>query len=284
MISGSHQEGPIKPHSYLSSLDCIHGAQVCDQQQTWVYCSHYFFAALALALVVISSCLGQVLSTTHFFDFSRTSNTAATLFRIPFKVFGLFSAKEKAEMSSKIQLYTLGTPNGMKIGIALEEMELEYDVHIIDISKNDQFTPEFIAINPNSKIPAIVDPDGPDGKPLTVFESGAILLYLAQKTGKFLSHDPRLKWETIQWLFFQMAGVGPMFGQLGAVKIYLAAAEALRKKERQDETQFTTKIDGFLSFTPPWNANVLFRSSVISSSMPRRNARIHIRWSAMPTR
>jgi GST-like protein len=131
------------------------------------------------------------------------------------QVFGLLSAKEKAEMSSKIQLYTLGTPNGMKIGIALEEMELEYDVHVIDINKNDQFTPEFIAINPNSKIPAIVDPDGPDGKPFAIFESGAILLYLAQKTGKFLSHDPRLKWETIQWLFFQMAGVGPMFGQFG---------------------------------------------------------------------
>jgi len=127
----------------------------------------------------------------------------------------LLSAEEKAEMSSKIQLYTLGTPNGMKVAIALEEMELEYDVHVIDITKNDQFTPEFIAINPNSKIPAIVDPDGPDGKPLAVFESGAILLYLAQKTGKFLSHDPRLKWETIQWLFFQMAGVGPMFGQFG---------------------------------------------------------------------
>jgi GST-like protein len=101
-----------------------------------------------------------------------------------------------------------------QIAIALEEMELEYDVHVIDIGKNDQFTPEFIAINPNSKIPAIVDPDGPDGKPLTVFESGAILLYLAEKTGKFLSHDLTLKWETIQWLFFQMAGVGPMFGQV----------------------------------------------------------------------
>jgi GST-like protein len=133
---------------------------------------------------------------------------------VPRQVFGLLSAKEKAEMSSKIQLYTLGTPNGMKIAIALEEMELEYDVHVIDIGKNDQFTPEFIAINPNSKIPAIVDPDGPDGKPLTVFESGAILLYLAEKTGKFLSHDLTLKWETIQWLFFQMAGVGPMFGQV----------------------------------------------------------------------
>ncbi|KAH8942205.1 hypothetical protein BDL97_14G086400 [Sphagnum fallax] len=127
--------------------------------------------------------------------------------------FRLLSAKVEAEMASKIQLYSLATPNGMKIGIALEEMGLEYDAHVINILKNDNFTPEFIAVNPNSKIPAIVDPDGPDGKPFNVFESGAILLYLADKTGKFLSHDPRLKWETTQWLFFQMAGVGPMFGQ-----------------------------------------------------------------------
>jgi glutathione S-transferase len=117
--------------------------------------------------------------------------------------------------SGKIQLHSMATPNGMKVGIALEEMGLEYDAHLVDIFKNDQFSPEFVAINPNSKIPAIVDPDGPDGKPLNVFESGAILLYLAEKTGKFLSPDPRLKWETIQWLFFQMGGVGPMFGQFG---------------------------------------------------------------------
>jgi len=114
-----------------------------------------------------------------------------------------------------IELYTLGTPNGMKISVALEEMGLEYNAHTIHIMKSEQFTPEFIAINPNSKIPAIVDPDGPDGKPISVFESGAILLYLAEKSGKFLSADPRLKWETIQWVFFQMAGVGPMFGQFG---------------------------------------------------------------------
>jgi glutathione S-transferase len=116
---------------------------------------------------------------------------------------------------AKIQLYSMATPNGQKVSIALEEMELEYEPHTINIFKNDQFTPEFIAINPNSKIPAIVDPNGPDGKPLNVFESGAILLYLAEKSGKFLSQDPRLKWETIQWVFFQMGGIGPMFGQFG---------------------------------------------------------------------
>lgn len=94
-------------------------------------------------------------------------------------------------------------------------MGLEYEPHTINIMKNETFTPEFTKINPNSKIPAIVDPDGPDGKPITIFESGAILLYLAEKSGKFLSKDPRHKWETIQWLMFQMAGVGPMFGQFG---------------------------------------------------------------------
>jgi GST-like protein len=117
--------------------------------------------------------------------------------------------------SSKIQLYSLATPNGMKVSIALEEMELEYDAHTVNIMKGEQFKPEFLAINPNGKIPAIVDPEGPDGKPMSLFESGAILLYLAEKTGKFLSHHPRLKWETIQWVFFQMANVGPYFGQFG---------------------------------------------------------------------
>jgi len=119
--------------------------------------------------------------------------------------------------SEKIQLYSLATPNGMKVSIALEEMGFEYDAHTINIMKGDQFTPEFIAVNPNSKIPAILDPHGPDGKPINIMESGAILLYLAEKKGdgKFLSNDPRLKWETIQWLFFQMGGVGPMFGQFG---------------------------------------------------------------------
>lgn len=118
-------------------------------------------------------------------------------------------------MGNKIQLYSLATPNGRKVSIALEELGLPYDAHRIDISKGDQFTDEFIEINPNSKIPAIVDPDGPDGKPLAMMESGAILLYLAEKTGKLMPSDPRLRNETLQWLFFQMASVGPMFGQFG---------------------------------------------------------------------
>lgn len=118
-------------------------------------------------------------------------------------------------MSSKIQLYTLGTPNGQKVSIALEEMSIPYDVHVIDIMKGDQFKPEFIKVNPNSKIPAIVDPDANQGKGFSVFESGAILVYLAKKSGLFLSKDPLEESEALQWLFFQMGGVGPMFGQFG---------------------------------------------------------------------
>ncbi len=114
-----------------------------------------------------------------------------------------------------IQLYSLATPNGQKVSIALEEAGLPYEAHKVNISQNDQFTDEFKAVNPNSKIPAIVDPKGPDGKPLAIFESGAILLHLAEKTGKLLPANPRRRSEAIQWLFFQMAGVGPMFGQFG---------------------------------------------------------------------
>ncbi|KAL3675450.1 hypothetical protein R1sor_025398 [Riccia sorocarpa] len=116
-------------------------------------------------------------------------------------------------MASKIELYSLATPNGIKVSVALEEMGLEYNAHTIDLFNGGQFKPEFVAVNPNAKIPAITDPNGPDGKPIHLFESGAILIYLAEKTGKFLPADPRLRYETIQWLFFQMAGVGPMFGQ-----------------------------------------------------------------------
>lgn len=112
-----------------------------------------------------------------------------------------------------IDLYTWGTPNGRKVSIMLEETGLPYAVHKIDIHKGDQFTPAFVAINPNSKIPAIVDSDGPGGKPIAMFESGAILIYLAEKTGKFLPAEPRERYAVLQWLMFQMAGVGPMFGQ-----------------------------------------------------------------------
>jgi len=112
-----------------------------------------------------------------------------------------------------IDLYTWTTPNGRKVSVMLEECGLPYKVHEINIGKDEQFTPEFIAVNPNSKIPAIVDSEGPDGRPMSMFESGAILVYLSAKTGKFLPESPRGKFEALQWLMFQMGGVGPMFGQ-----------------------------------------------------------------------
>lgn len=113
-----------------------------------------------------------------------------------------------------IQLYSLPTPNGVKISIALEELGLPYEAHRVDFAQNDQMSPEFLSLNPNNKIPAILDPNGPDGKPLALFESGAILLYLAGKSGRLMP-DGAGRWEVIQWLMFQMGGVGPMFGQVG---------------------------------------------------------------------
>jgi GST-like protein len=112
-----------------------------------------------------------------------------------------------------IQLYTWGTPNGKKVSIMLEEVGLPYEVHAINLGKGEQMTPEYLAINPNNKIPAIIDSDGPGGQPLKLFESGAILMYLAEKTGKLWLEDKRKRYEVIQWLMFQMGGVGPMFGQ-----------------------------------------------------------------------
>ena len=112
-----------------------------------------------------------------------------------------------------IDLYTWATPNGRKVSIMLEECRLPYRVHEVNIGKDDQFTPEFMVLNPNSKIPAIEDSDGPDGKPISMFESGAILVYLSGKTGKFMPRAVRRKYEVLQWLMFQMGGVGPMIGQ-----------------------------------------------------------------------
>ena len=112
-----------------------------------------------------------------------------------------------------IDLYTWTTPNGRKVSVMLEEVGLPYKVHPVDLQKDEQFNPEFLAINPNNKIPAIIDPQGPGGKPLTLFESGAILIYLAEKTGKLMPKESRSRYEVIQWLMFQMGGVGPMFGQ-----------------------------------------------------------------------
>jgi GST-like protein len=120
-----------------------------------------------------------------------------------------------AQHPDRIQLYSLPTPNGVKVSIALEELGLPYEPHLVDILKNESHLPEFRALNPNGKIPAIVDPDGPGGKPIGLFESGAILLYLSDKTGKLVPADPARRYEAIQWVFFQMGGIGPMFGQVG---------------------------------------------------------------------
>jgi GST-like protein len=123
--------------------------------------------------------------------------------------------KWPAQTPDRLQLYSLPTPNGVKVAIMLEELGLPYEPHLVSFDTGDQTSPEFLSLNPNNKIPAIIDPNGPDGKPLALFESGAILIYLAEKTGRFIPQDAAGRYETIQWLMFQMAGVGPMFGQVG---------------------------------------------------------------------
>jgi GSH-dependent disulfide-bond oxidoreductase len=115
----------------------------------------------------------------------------------------------------RLQLYSLPTPNGVKVSIMLEELALPYEAHLVDFGNNDQLTPEFLSLNPNGKIPAIIDPNGPSGAPLGLFESGAILLYLADKTCQLVPAHAARRYETIQWVFFQMAFIGPMFGQVG---------------------------------------------------------------------
>jgi glutathione S-transferase len=124
-------------------------------------------------------------------------------------------AKWPAQHPDRLQLFSAPTPNGVKVGIMLEETALPYEPHRVDIMANESHDPAFLAVNPNGKIPAILDPNGPGGKPLALFESGAILIYLADKSGQFLSADPATRYETIQWLMWQMGGAGPMFGQLG---------------------------------------------------------------------
>ena len=125
------------------------------------------------------------------------------------------TARWPARHPDRIQLYSLNTPNGVKVSIMLEETGLPYEPHLVDIMKGESNTPPFLSLNPNGKIPAIIDPNGPGGQPLGLFESGAILLYLADKVGQFIPADPARRWETIQWVFFQMASIGPMFGQVG---------------------------------------------------------------------
>ncbi|WP_374675768.1 glutathione S-transferase N-terminal domain-containing protein [Ideonella sp.] len=125
------------------------------------------------------------------------------------------TAKWPARHPERLQLYSLPTPNGVKVSILLEELGLPYEAHKVSFDTNDQLSAEFVSLNPNNKIPAIIDPDGPGGKPLALFESGAILWYLAEKTGRFLPTDPAARYHALQWVMFQMGGVGPMFGQLG---------------------------------------------------------------------
>ncbi|WP_152221416.1 glutathione S-transferase N-terminal domain-containing protein [Pseudomonas sp. SCB32] len=123
--------------------------------------------------------------------------------------------KWPAEHPDRLQLYSLPTPNGVKVSIMLEELGLPYEPHLVSFERNDQHSPEFLSLNPNNKIPAIIDPNGPDGKPLALFESGAILVYLADKTDSLIVPGPTGRYETLQWVMFQMGGIGPMFGQVG---------------------------------------------------------------------
>jgi GST-like protein len=149
------------------------------------------------------------------------------------------TARWPAKHTDRLQLYSLPTPNGVKVSIALEEIGLAYEPHAIDIGKNESWTPEFLSLNPNGKIPAIIDPDGPDGAPIGLFESGAILLYLAEKTGKLLPAGAKARYETIEWVFFQMASVGPMFGQVGY--FYKFAGKEIADKRPLERYQTETK-------------------------------------------
>ncbi len=155
-----------------------------------------------------------------------------------------------------IQLYSLPTPNGVKISTMLEETGLEYDPHTVSFGRDDQMTPEFLSLNPNNKIPAIIDPNGPGGKMLPLFESGAILIYLAEKTGMFLSKDPGERYETLQWLMFQMGGLGPMFGQLGFFYKF-AGAEIEDKTAQNRYINESKRLLGVLDQRLEGRANVM---------------------------
>ncbi len=154
--------------------------------------------------------------------------------------------KWPAQHPDRLQLYSLPTPNGVKVSIMLEECGLPYEAHRVSFDTNDQLTPEFLSLNPNNKIPAILDPNGPGGQPLALWESGAILIYLAEKTGKFLPADPARRYETLQWLMFQMGGVGPMFGQVGFFTIF-AGKDFEDKRPRDRYTAEARRLLGVLN-------------------------------------
>ncbi|MDZ7920869.1 glutathione S-transferase N-terminal domain-containing protein [Rhodoferax sp.] len=155
------------------------------------------------------------------------------------------TTKWPAQHPDRLQLYSLPTPNGVKVSIALEELGLPYEPHLVSFQTNDQLTPEFISLNPNNKIPAIIDPNGPGGQPLALFESGAILIYLAEKTGQLMSTDAAKRYETIQWVMFQMGGIGPMFGQLGFFHKF-AGKDFEDKRPRDRYVAESTRLLGVL--------------------------------------
>lgn len=155
------------------------------------------------------------------------------------------NSKWPAQHPERLQLYSLPTPNGVKASIMLEEIGLPYESHLVDFASDDQFSPEFLSLAPNNKIPAILDPDGPNGHPLALFESGAILIYLAEKTGKLLPQDAAARYETIQWLMWQMGGLGPMFGQLGFFHKF-AGAEYEDKRPRDRYVAESARLLGVL--------------------------------------
>jgi len=154
--------------------------------------------------------------------------------------------KWPAAHPDRLQLYSLTTPNGVKVSIMLEECGLPYEAHRVAFDTHDQLSPEFLSLNPNNKIPAILDPDGPGGQPLALWESGAILVYLAEKTGQFLPTDPARRYETLQWLMFQMGGVGPMFGQVGFFTIF-AGKDFEDKRPRERYTSEARRLLGVLN-------------------------------------
>ncbi|MEN9474430.1 MAG: Disulfide-bond oxidoreductase YfcG, partial [Pseudomonadota bacterium] len=153
--------------------------------------------------------------------------------------------KWPARHPDRLQLYSLPTPNGVKVSILLEELGLPYEAHLVSFDTRDQFSPEFLSLNPNNKIPAILDPDGPGGQPLALWESGAILIYLAEKTGRFLPSDPAKRYETLQWLMFQMGGIGPMFGQVGFFHLY-AGKDYADKRPRDRYVAEAARLLGVL--------------------------------------
>lgn len=150
-----------------------------------------------------------------------------------------------ASHPDRLQLYAAPTPNGVKVSIMLEETGLAYEPHLIDISNNESKDPAFVSLNPNGRIPAIIDPAGPDGRPIALWESGAILLYLADKTGQFISTEPGQRYETLAWVFFQMSAIGPMFGQLGFF-LRFAGKDYEDKRPRQRFVDESRRLLGVL--------------------------------------